>query len=65
MSLSSLPWGAKAHDVAAITATIAATLSVHKLSDWLQVATLFLTIVFLVLGIIMRVMKIRDIEDED
>lgn len=73
MSLPPISWSAKGHDIAAIVATVAATvahklsdwLQVDALSDWLQVGVLLLTIIFLILGIIMRIMKIRDSAIED
>lgn len=68
--LNSLQWSGKGHDASAIVAAALAALSVHTVSDWLQLIVLVLTIAFLCLGILMRWQKIRsgtptDIEKED
>lgn len=65
MSLQDLHFTKPIHDGLALVAAVAATFSVHNLADWLQVAVLFLTIVFLCLGIVLRFMKIKDDTDRD
>ena len=59
----------KIHDVIAMVAgpALVALISATSLEDWLKVVVLILTIIFIGLGIGMRVMKIRKaaIEEEE
>jgi hypothetical protein len=57
--LNSIHWSGKGHDISALLAAAVATLSVHAVGEWLQVGVLFFTIIFLVLGIVMRWQKLK------
>ena len=53
------------HDITALGAAVIATATTSVLSDWLQVIVLFLTVIFLGLGIALRVKKIKEDSSDD
>ena len=53
------------HDIMALGAAVIATATTSVLSDWLQVVVLFLTVIFLGLGIALRVKKIKEDSSDD
>ena len=57
--LSQAHWSAKGHDIGALVAASLATVSTHAVSQMLNVIVLFLTVVFLALGIVMRWQKLK------
>ena len=63
----SLHLHSKIHDLIAVAIGpgIAALITATSLEAWLKVVVLILTIVFIGLGIAMRVMKIRKAADEE
>lgn len=54
-------------DSSAATVGLAAAFfaSIPSINNWLQMIVLILTVIFLSLGIAMRIMKIRQASDED
>ena len=62
--------GGRGHDVGAIFTAALATITATRLSEWLQVIVMALTVVFLCLGIFLRWKKIKageipEVDEED
>jgi preprotein translocase subunit SecG len=60
MTFQSIDLSKPLHDFYMLSAATLAAVSARAFSDWLQVIVLLLTIVFLVLGIVMRCKKLKD-----
>lgn len=58
--LDSMHWASGRYDGAAMLATISAYVTAGFISEWLQVAVMLLTVIFLSLGIWLRVRAIKE-----